>query len=77
MITWIISIVWTVAFYRVLSDVRILLWGALASLTVMFFGRAYAYLVLNGFSWYENVAATNKRIAAHNEIIKARFESFT
>lgn len=55
---------------------RILLWGALGSLSIMFFARAYAYLALNGFAWYVDVAALNKRIDNHNKDIKERYELF-
>lgn len=42
----------------------------------MFFARAYAYLALNGFAWYVDVAALNKRIDNHNKDIKERYELF-
>ena len=66
MITWVISLGWTLYFYHVFADARIIFWGAFGSLAVMFFLRGMAYFALNGFSYTMDVKALNHWITRHN-----------
>jgi hypothetical protein len=42
----------------------------------MFFGRAYSYLVLNGFNYYGDIRSINIAIRNHNNVVKDRHKKF-
>lgn len=59
-----------------IDDLRILLWGSCGSACLMFFGRAYSYLVLNGFNYYGDIRSINIAIRNHNNVVKDRHKKF-
>lgn len=57
---------WSAFAYWITREKQVVLWGVLPPLFVMFYMRAYVYLVLNDYSYLQNIEKINKKIDKHN-----------
>lgn len=65
-LTWFLVTAFCFYFFIKLNEVRVLLWGALGSLSLMFFFRAVVFLRLNHYNYIQNISKFNRWTEQHN-----------